>query len=52
VIDIHLAVTLSSVRLQLAEQDTCDLETRKDLSLHAEVTNSVLISIGLDLEHS
>lgn len=52
VIDTLVAVTLSSVHLQLAEQDTCDLEAGRDVSLHVEVTASILISMGLDLEHS
>lgn len=45
-------VTLSSVRLQLAEQDASDLQTGSNTPLHAEVTSSVLISMGLDLEQS
>lgn len=43
-------VTQASVRLALVQQDAKDLEEGTSISLHSEVTPSILISTGLDLE--
>ncbi|KAG1889705.1 uncharacterized protein F5891DRAFT_1198476 [Suillus fuscotomentosus] len=43
-------VTQAAVRLALVQQDTKDLEEGISISLHSEVTPSILISMGLDLE--
>jgi hypothetical protein len=45
-------MTQAAVRLELAQQDTKELEDGLTISLHAEVTCSVLISTGIDLEHT
>ncbi|KAG1889045.1 uncharacterized protein F5891DRAFT_1131886 [Suillus fuscotomentosus] len=44
------AMTQATVRLELAQRDANELEDRSAISLHAEVTCSVLISTGIDLE--
>ncbi|KAG2117124.1 uncharacterized protein F5147DRAFT_768503 [Suillus discolor] len=41
-----------AVRLALAQQDARELEDSTVISLHAEVTPSVLISTAMDLEHA
>jgi hypothetical protein len=33
-------------------QDAQDLDDRSSISLHSDVTPSILISTGLDLEHA
>ncbi|KAG1875913.1 hypothetical protein C8R48DRAFT_745573 [Suillus tomentosus] len=43
-------VTQAAVRLALVQQDAKDLEEGISISLHSEVTPSILISTGLDLE--
>ncbi|KAG1751487.1 uncharacterized protein EDB91DRAFT_1326886 [Suillus paluster] len=43
-------VTQAAVRLALVQQDVKDLEEGTSISLHSEVTPSILISTGLDLE--
>ncbi|KAG6370267.1 hypothetical protein JVT61DRAFT_12215 [Boletus reticuloceps] len=43
-------ITLSAVRLQLAEEESWDLASRTDVSLHPEVSPLILISSGLDLQ--
>lgn len=44
-------MTQAAVRLELAWQDTKDIEDGLSASLHVEVTPSILISTGIDLEH-
>ncbi|KAG2058703.1 hypothetical protein BDR06DRAFT_980165 [Suillus hirtellus] len=44
------AMTQATVRLELAQQDTNELEDGSAISLHAKVTCSVLISTDIDLE--
>ncbi|KAG1747183.1 uncharacterized protein EDB91DRAFT_1235939 [Suillus paluster] len=44
------AMTQASVRLELAQRDANELEDGSAISLHSEVTCSVLISTGIDLE--
>lgn len=43
-------MTQVAVRLELAQRDAKELEDGSAISLHAEVTCSVLISTGIDLE--
>ncbi|KAG2047143.1 hypothetical protein BDR06DRAFT_976975 [Suillus hirtellus] len=43
-------MTQATVRLELAQRDANELEDGSAISLHAEVTCSVLISTGIDLE--
>ncbi|KAG1797493.1 uncharacterized protein HD556DRAFT_1431147 [Suillus plorans] len=45
-----LAMTQAAVRLELEQRDAKELEDGSAISLHAEVTCSVLISTGIDLE--
>ncbi|KAG1868604.1 hypothetical protein F4604DRAFT_1881517 [Suillus subluteus] len=45
-------MTQPAVRLALAQQDARELEDSNIISLHAEVTPSVLISTAMDLEHT
>jgi hypothetical protein len=44
------AITMASVRLELAKEDQVDLQTGTSLTLHEDCTPSVLISTGLELE--
>ncbi|KAG1741361.1 hypothetical protein EDB19DRAFT_1895127 [Suillus lakei] len=44
------AITMASVRLELAKEDQVDLQTGTSLALHEDCTPSVLISTGLELE--
>ncbi|KAG1744219.1 hypothetical protein EDB19DRAFT_1827104 [Suillus lakei] len=44
-------MTQAVVRLELAWQDTKDIEDGLSASLHVEVTLSILISTGINLEH-
>jgi hypothetical protein len=44
------AITMASVRLELAKEDQVDLQTGTSLALHKDCTPSVLISTGLELE--
>ncbi|KAG1875869.1 hypothetical protein C8R48DRAFT_745561 [Suillus tomentosus] len=46
------ATTQAAVRLELLMQDAQDLEDRSSVSLHSDVTPSILISTGLDIEHT
>ncbi|KAG2144545.1 hypothetical protein DEU56DRAFT_883917 [Suillus clintonianus] len=46
------ATTQAAVRLELLMQDAQDLEDRSLVSLHSDVTPSILISTGLDIEHT
>ncbi|KAG1741951.1 hypothetical protein EDB19DRAFT_1827882 [Suillus lakei] len=43
-------MTQAAVQLELAQWDAKELEEGSAISLHAEVTCSVLISMGIDLE--
>lgn len=43
-------VTQASVRLQLSQAEAEQLKRGLDVSLHSEVSPSVLIAVGLDLE--
>ncbi|KAG1881536.1 hypothetical protein C8R48DRAFT_783640 [Suillus tomentosus] len=45
-------MTQAAVRLELAKQDAKALEDGSVVSLHAEVTCSVFLSTGIDLEHT
>ncbi|KAG2120428.1 uncharacterized protein F5147DRAFT_741483 [Suillus discolor] len=45
-------MTQPAVRLALVQQDARELEDGAVISLHAEVTPSVLISTAIDLEHA
>ncbi|KAG2111490.1 hypothetical protein DEU56DRAFT_919993 [Suillus clintonianus] len=45
-------MTQAAVRLALIQQDAKDLEEGSSISLHSEVTPSILISTGLDLENA
>ncbi|KAH7902904.1 hypothetical protein BJ138DRAFT_1120962 [Hygrophoropsis aurantiaca] len=44
------APTQSSIRLALAQEETCEIEKGHNISLHTEVSPSILVSSGLDLE--
>ncbi|KAG2353833.1 hypothetical protein BDR07DRAFT_1454358 [Suillus spraguei] len=46
------ATTQAAVCLELLMQDAQDLEDRSSVSLHSVVTPSILISMGLDIEHA
>ncbi|KAG1854315.1 hypothetical protein C8R48DRAFT_609911, partial [Suillus tomentosus] len=46
------ATMQAAVRLELLMQDAQDLEDRSSVSLHSDVTLSILISTGLDIEHT
>ncbi|KAF8836637.1 hypothetical protein BDN67DRAFT_992063 [Paxillus ammoniavirescens] len=46
----HKVMTQAKIRLELARDKTKKLQTGNDISLHSEVSPSVLISSGLDLE--
>ncbi|KAG1764616.1 hypothetical protein EDD22DRAFT_951547 [Suillus occidentalis] len=48
--DHSQSMTQASVRLELAQRDANELEDGTTISLHAEVTCSVLISTGIDIE--
>ncbi|KAG2359746.1 hypothetical protein BDR07DRAFT_1452251 [Suillus spraguei] len=41
-----------AIHLELLMQDAQDLEDRSSVSLHSDVTPSILISTGLDIEHA
>ncbi|KAH7906366.1 hypothetical protein BJ138DRAFT_1016340 [Hygrophoropsis aurantiaca] len=43
-------LTQAKVRLQLAEGEAKELEQGKDVSLHADVSPSILIGMGIDIE--
>lgn len=43
-------MTQASVRLELAQRDANELEDGTTISLHTEITCSVLISTGIDIE--
>ncbi|KAG9310539.1 hypothetical protein JVU11DRAFT_9084 [Chiua virens] len=45
-----VAMTLSAVRLRLAEEEAKELSKHADISLHAEVSPFILISSGLDIQ--
>ncbi|KAG2136341.1 uncharacterized protein EDB93DRAFT_1254002 [Suillus bovinus] len=45
-------MTQAAVRLELTKQDTKELEDGTAVSLHSEVSCSILISTGIDLEHA
>ncbi|KAG2122214.1 hypothetical protein DEU56DRAFT_873634 [Suillus clintonianus] len=45
-------MTQAAVRLELAKQDAKELEDGTAVSLHSEVSCSILISTGIDLEHT
>ncbi|KAG1792867.1 hypothetical protein EV424DRAFT_1475732 [Suillus variegatus] len=45
-------MTQAAVRLELAKQDAKELEDGSVVPLHAEVTCSVFLSTGIDLEHT
>ncbi|KAH7906396.1 hypothetical protein BJ138DRAFT_1016290, partial [Hygrophoropsis aurantiaca] len=45
-----IAPTQSSIKLELAQQEARELEQGNNISLHADVSPSVLISTGIDLE--
>jgi hypothetical protein len=45
-----LAMTQAMVRLQFAERERRDLQDGIDSSLHAEISPSVLVANGLELE--
>ncbi|KAG2137098.1 uncharacterized protein EDB93DRAFT_1242270 [Suillus bovinus] len=45
------ATTQVAIRLELLMQDAQDLEDRFSVSLHSDLTPSILISTGLDIEH-
>lgn len=38
------------VRLELAKEEAQELQNGNDVSIHTEISPSVLISMGLDLE--
>ncbi|KAG1722596.1 uncharacterized protein EDB91DRAFT_1240203 [Suillus paluster] len=46
------ATMQAAVHLELLMQDAQDLEDRSSVSLHSDVTPSILISTGLDIEHA
>lgn len=48
----HVAMTQAAVRLELAKQDAKELEDGSVVPLHAEVTCSVFLSTGIDIEHT
>ncbi|KAG1796695.1 uncharacterized protein HD556DRAFT_1441381 [Suillus plorans] len=43
---------IAAVQLELTKQDTKELEDGNAVSLHSEVSCSILISTGIDLEHA
>ncbi|KAG1846735.1 hypothetical protein F4604DRAFT_1884128 [Suillus subluteus] len=43
-------ITQAAVRLKLAEMEACQLQDRTDMSLHPDISPSVFIAIGIDLE--
>jgi hypothetical protein len=43
-------MTGAKVRLELAQDEAQELQKGNDLSLHAEISPSILISMGLELE--
>ncbi|KAG1834036.1 hypothetical protein DFJ58DRAFT_735912 [Suillus subalutaceus] len=45
-------MTQAAVRLELMKQDAKELEDGTFVSLHSEVSHSILISTGIDLEHA
>ncbi|KAG1829763.1 hypothetical protein EV424DRAFT_1535477 [Suillus variegatus] len=45
-------MTQAAIRLELAKQDAKELEDGTAVSLHSEVSCSILISTGMDLEHA
>lgn len=47
---MDIAITQASARLKLAELEADELKCGIDVSLHPEVSPSVLIASGLDLE--
>jgi hypothetical protein len=45
-----IAITQAAVRLKLAEMEACDLQQGVDLSLHPDISPSVFIASGIDIE--
>jgi hypothetical protein len=48
--NLSLAVTQAGARLRLVQMEAQELKTGLDVSLHPEVSPSIFISSGLDLE--
>ncbi|KAG1817907.1 hypothetical protein EV424DRAFT_1472791 [Suillus variegatus] len=44
------AITQAAIRRQLAEKDAADLQAGADVSLHTDISASVLIASGIDLQ--
>lgn len=49
--DLSIAITQAAVRLQLAEIEARELQEGNDMSLHPDISPSVFIAIGIDLEN-
>jgi hypothetical protein len=48
--NFFLEITQAGARLRLAQLEGLELESGADVALHPEVSASVLIGMGLDLE--
>ncbi|KAG1837469.1 hypothetical protein C8R48DRAFT_751632 [Suillus tomentosus] len=48
--DLWLAITQAAVRLKLAQLEASQLQQGIDISIHADVSPSVFIALGIDLE--
>lgn len=46
----RIALTLSAVRLRLAEEEARELQDHTDVSLHTDISPFILISQGIDIE--
>jgi hypothetical protein len=48
--DLSIAIMQAAVRLQLAEIEARELQEGNNTSLHPDISPSVFIAIGIDLE--
>ena len=45
------AITQAAVRLKLAQLEAAELQQGTDVSLHADVSPSIFVASGIDLEN-
>jgi hypothetical protein len=48
--DFSIAITQAAVQLKLAKMEARQLQDRTDMSLHPDISPSMFIAIGIDLE--
>jgi hypothetical protein len=48
--DFSIVIMQAAVRLKLAEMEACQLQDGTDMLLHPDISPSMFIAIGIDLE--